>query len=132
MGSRSSYGVPALAALLGAAWLGLCSTVVGSSAEWPMFRGGPALTGVTTAKLPDKLVQLWAFKTGGLVKSSAAIVQNQVFIGSADGNVYSLGLADGKKRWAFKTGGEVESSPLVLDGKVFVGSSDAFLYALEA
>src|SRR5262249_20778062 len=100
-------------------------------ADWPMFRGGPALTGVAGGQLPKKLDLLWTFKTGGPVKSSAAIVQGMVFVGSTDGNIYALSLDGGKRGWAFKTGGEVESSPLVLEGKVFVGSSDAFLYALE-
>ena len=100
--------------------------------DWPMFRGGPALAGVAGGGLPERLDLLWTFKTAGPVKSSAAIVQDRVFIGSDDGNLYALALADGKKVWDFKTGGAVESSPLVLEGKVFVGSSDAFLYALEA
>jgi outer membrane protein assembly factor BamB len=100
--------------------------------DWPMFRGGPALAGIAGDTLPDRLDLLWTFKTAGPVKSSAAIVQDRVFIGSDDGNVYALTLADGKKVWEFKTGGGIESSPLALEGKVYVGSSDAFLYALEA
>jgi len=100
--------------------------------DWPMFRGGPALAGVAGGKLPDRLELVWTFKTAASVKSSAAIVQDRVFIGSDDGNVYALALADGKKVWAFKTGGGVESSPLVMEGKVFVGSGDGFVYALEA
>src|SRR6185503_11726471 len=101
-------------------------------ASWPMFRGNPALTGVASGNLPDKLSLLWSFKTGGPVKSSAAIVGGRVFIGSGDGHVYALEFATGKKAWAAKTGGPVESSPLVLDGKVFFGSTDAFLYAVDA
>ena len=65
-------------------------------ANWPMFRGNPALTGVASGALPDKLSLLWSFKTGGPVKSSAAIVDGRVFIGSGDGNVYALDWATGK------------------------------------
>ncbi len=67
-----------------------------------MFRGGPALLGVASGNLPGKLNLLWTFKTGGPVKSSAAIEQGRVFIGSHDGNVYALDFAGGKKlfmRW---------------------------------
>ena len=117
-------------------WVGLlwpwCAGAAAPGGDWPMFRGGPALTGVAAGQLPDRLVLLWTFKTAGPVKSSPAIAQDRVFIGSDDGHLYALTLAEGNKVWAFKTGGGVESSPLVLDGKVFVGSSDAFLYALEA
>src|SRR6267142_88014 len=106
---------------------------VGAEGEgWPMFRGGPALLGVAPGSLPAKLKVLWSFKTSGPIKSSAAIDNDRVFIGSNDGEVYALNLAAGKKLWSVKTGGPVESSPLVLGDKVFVGSSDAFLYALDA
>src|SRR2546428_2441979 len=103
-----------------------------SGAHWPMFRGNPALTGVASGTLPDKLSLLWSFKTGGPVKSSAAIVGGRFFIGSGDSHGYALELASGKKTWAAKTGGPVDSSPLVLEGKVFFGSTDASLYAVEA
>src|SRR6266516_961140 len=102
------------------------------ASPWPMFRGNPALTGVASSLLPDKLSLLWSFKTGGPVKSSAAIVGGRVFIGSGDSHVYALELASGKKSWAAPTKGPVDSSPLVLDGKVFFGSTDASLYAVEA
>ncbi len=104
-----------------------------SAESWPMFRGGPALLGVSASPdLPAHPKLLWTFKTAGPVKSSAAIADGRVVIGSNDGNIYALDLANGKKIWAFKTGGAVESSPLVLDGRVFVGSADDSLYALDA
>ena len=76
-----------------------CASAAAPGADWPMFHGGPALTGVAATKLPERLGLLWTFKTGGPVKSSPAIVQDRVFIGSDDGNVYALALADGKKVW---------------------------------
>src|SRR5690242_5333512 len=100
--------------------------------NWPMFRGNPALTGVAAGALPDKLSLLWSFSTGGPVRSSAAIVDGRVFIGSGDSNVFALELTGGKKIWAAKTGGPVDSSPLVLDGRVFYGSTDNSLYAVDA
>src|SRR4051812_44531768 len=88
------------------------------AADWPMFRGGPALVGVAEGALAAKLSMLWSFSTGRPVKSSPAIQGKRVFFGSADANVYALDLADGKKAWSFSAGQPVESSPLVLDGKV--------------
>src|SRR2546426_826233 len=55
-----------------------------SGANWPMFRGNPALTGIASGPWPDKLSLLWSFKTGGPVKSSAAVVDGHVFIGSGE------------------------------------------------
>ncbi|MDK1031481.1 MAG: PQQ-binding-like beta-propeller repeat protein [Planctomycetia bacterium] len=100
--------------------------------EWPMFRGGQALLGVSRSKVPDSPVLLWQFETGGAVESSAAIVRGRVFVGSDDGKVYALDLAEGKKLWEYQTGGSVKSSPLVIGGAVFVGSSDEHLYAIDA
>lgn len=97
-----------------------------------MFHANPALTGVVEGNLPDKPKLLWTFKATGPVKSSPAIVQGRVYVGSDDGTIYSLSLTNGTKAWAYKTGGPVESSPLVLEGKVFAGSGDGFLYALDA
>src|SRR5437899_10996271 len=88
----------------------------GSVSEWPMFRGGPALLGVADGNLPAKMNLLWSFKTAGAVRSSAAIANGRVFIGSNDGKVYALNFADGKKAWEFKTGAPVESSPLFREG----------------
>src|SRR5205823_10140685 len=100
-------------------------------ANWPMFRGNPALTGIASGALADKLSLLWSFKTGGPVKSSAAIVDGRVFVGSGDNSVYALDLVSGKRIWSAKTAGPVDSSPLVLDGKVLFGSTDASLYAVD-
>ena len=111
------------------AWLGLSlgwlSCPAAWSADWPMFRGQPALTGIAPGHLPEKPALLWTFKTAGPVKSSPAIVGDCVFIGSDDHNLYALDFTTGKKLWAFTNSDAIESSPLVLDGKVFVGSSDA-------
>ena len=129
----SGIRAPAVRARCGISGLALwLLAATGWAGDWPMFRGGPALTGVAEGNLPQKLTLLWSFKTAGPVKSSAAIVQDRVFVGLGDAKVYAIDLRSGKKLWAFTTGGAVESSPLVLEGKVVVGSSDGFLYALDA
>src|SRR5882724_9258268 len=104
---------------------------VPTASSWPMFRGGPALLGVAAVKLPKDIALLWSFKTQGPVKSSPAIVDGRVFIGSDDGHLYAMDLKTGVKLWDFKTDAAVESSPLVLNGTVFFGSTDASLYAVE-
>jgi len=101
-------------------------------ASWPMFHGGQGLLGRAVGDLPDSLQSLWRFKTGDQVKSSPAIAQGRVFVGSSDENVYALDLSTGQKVWSYKTGGSVEAAPCILESRVFVGSSDNFLYALDA
>jgi eukaryotic-like serine/threonine-protein kinase len=119
---------------------------VATAESWPMFRGNPGLTGISPAKLPNTLSLLWSYKTGGPVKSSAAIVGGKVFVGSDDKKLHCIDLKSGQGIWTVATEGEIESSPLVLDGMVFktsaegrysgamvyVGSADGGLYAVDA
>jgi outer membrane protein assembly factor BamB len=114
--------------------------------SWPMFRGGPGLTGISPANLPNTLSLLWTYKTGGPVKSSPAISGGKVFIGSDDKALHCIDLKSGTQVWKVVTEGEIESSPLVLDGMVYapaadgqkygavvyVGSADGALYAVNA
>lgn len=100
--------------------------------DWPIFRGGAALTGVAAGELPDAIKLYWRAATGAAVKSSAAIVAGKVFVGSDDGHVYCLDLLSGRKLWSFKTGEEVEASPTVVDGVVYAGSADGSLYAIDS
>jgi len=100
--------------------------------DWPMFRGGPNLSGRAPGDLPDELKVLWKFKTGGGIKSSPAVVDGLVFIGSSDKKIYAIDLQNGRQVWAYETTDAVEAAPCVIEGMVFVGSSDGFLYALDA
>jgi len=106
--------------------------VVKSDADWPMFRGDSALTGIAHGELATPLKLLWSFKTGGPVNSSAVVAEGKVFVGSGDNQVYALDLKSGAQIWAFKTGGPVEAPPLALNGRIVVGSDDGNLYALDA
>lgn len=113
-----------------AAWLVMAGGV--TAADWPMFRGGPALLGVAVGSLPDKLQLLWRFKTKEAIRSSAAISGGRVYVGSDDGGLYALDARTGKQVWVFRTEDTVESSPLLLDDAVYTGASDGFVYKLNA
>ena len=54
-------------------------------ADWTSFRGNPQLTGVANSQLPEKLELLWTFKAGDMIESTAAIVENVVYLGALDG-----------------------------------------------
>jgi eukaryotic-like serine/threonine-protein kinase len=103
-----------------------------NAGDWPMFRGGQGLVGRVQGSLPDKLKLLWRFKTAGAVKSSPAIVDGKIFVGSSDANLYALNIQDGKKIWSYKTGSGIEAAPCVIQGVVYIGSLDGFLYAIDS
>ena len=76
------------------------------------------------------------FSTGGAVRSTAALANDRIVIGSFDSTVYVL---DGTCNlvWSYRTGGRVWSSPVLVDingdtvRDVIVGSGDGYVYALN-
>ena len=82
---------------------------------------------------------LWTATTNGAVRSSPAVANGVVYVGSDDGNVYAYDArgqvncsAQSKTctpLWSASTGGAVKSSPAVANGFLYVGSDDGKLYA---
>ena len=66
------------------------------------------------------------------IRSSPASDGVLVVFGCDDGEVFAVGVDDGKLRWTAKTGGSILASPSVTLGKVFVGSLDDTFYAFDA
>jgi len=79
----------------------------------------------------DDRTRLWTFVAGGTLRSSPALSDNVLYIGSEDGRLYAVDATDGKKLWHFATGGMITSSPALVDGVIYVGSHDGKLYAIE-
>ncbi len=97
------------------------------------FRGGLHRTGVYDTKgLPELGGLKWKFQTGGPVKSSPAVVDGVVYVGSDDGHLHALDGETGGEVWKFKAGGPVHSSGTVANGRVYFGSNRGLLYALDA
>ncbi|MCP3914664.1 MAG: PQQ-binding-like beta-propeller repeat protein [bacterium] len=103
-----------------------------ATADWPLYRGDTALTGIAQGTLTDELEVHWTFEAGGAIASSPVVSNGRVYVGSDDQNVYCLDFETGEKVWAFPTEDIVEAPPMVLGDKVYVGSSDYFFYALDA
>jgi outer membrane protein assembly factor BamB len=98
-----------------------------------MFRGSSSLWGGTETQLPKSLKLRWSYQARDSIESSAAIVDDTVYVGSMDGFLYAIDLTTGRVRWQYKTAGPVEeSSPCVHDGVVYVGDLGATLHAVDA
>jgi outer membrane protein assembly factor BamB len=67
-----------------------------------------------------------------LYLSSPTVLQDTVYVGSGDGNIYAINAASGALRWKFHTGNVVHASPALANDTVYVGSWDSFFYALNA
>src|SRR5439155_26903900 len=81
---------------------------------------------------PSKIVQKWAFPTGGSVVSSPRIVNGVLYVGSHDHKVRAIDASNGQEKWAFTTGDVVWSSPIIANGVLYVGSWDHNVYAIDA
>ncbi len=128
---HTSYVIRILALLV-------CCLAIAASADyqrdaWPMFRGSPGLTGITSAQLPQILKLRWTFQAKDSIESSAAIEGDTVYVGSMDSSLYAIDLATGKLRWRYATNGPIqESSPCVHNGVVYVGDLNGTLHAVNA
>ena len=105
---------------------------VAPAEAWPSFRGDPGQTGATLATLPPAPVLRWSVSLGKSLESSPAIVGGRVFVGTKDGRVVAVSLADGSIAWESKVGASVEAPVTVSDGVVFVGTVDGTVHALSA
>jgi outer membrane protein assembly factor BamB len=68
----------------------------------------------------------------GASETSPLIVGKRIFVGDAEGNVYSVRDVDGKTVWHFQAGGAVKGAIAYDRGRVFFGAYDGRLYALDA
>ena len=55
-----------------------------------------------------------------------------MYVGSYDGTLYAISLADGKELWKFTLGGDVVASPAVVGDRLLISSRDNILYCLRA
>ena len=115
----------------------LAQTGTNSSAaadKWSQFRGTPALSGVSTAAIPDTLELLWTFDAGESIDSSASIVDSTVYVGTYLGELIAVDLDTGEPQWRYQASTDVgigESSPAVGHGLVFVGDLSGMLHAVH-
>lgn len=77
---------------------------------------------------------LWRFKTGA-IESSPLLVNNVLYFGSWNHNVYALDVRDvrhPRRLWTFRADDEVNSSPAYGGGLVYFGTQSGSMYAVNA
>ena len=62
----------------------------------------------------------------------AAVKDQQVFVGDADGQFWCLEAKTGRPLWRYRTGGEINAGANFIDDAVLVGSQDGTLYRFQA
>lgn len=75
--------------------------------------------------------EVWKTKLGNYgVAMSPTIVNERIYIGARDGNLYCLDMR-GNEIWRFQTGGVVESKAVIRNGRIYFGSEDGNMYCLD-
>ncbi len=75
---------------------------------------------------------LWTFACEDEIRGTPLVMQDVVYVGSYDNNLYALNAEDGKFRWKYATDGGLPGRPATLHDLVFIGSEDSRLHAVSA
>jgi len=79
-------------------------------------------------------VEKWEYNVGSAIVGGVTVANNTLFVGSSNGQLHVLNLANDTagERFTFKTENKIWSTPVVQNGIVYFGSLDHNLYALDA
>ena len=102
-----------------------------SFGNWTSFRGDPQLTGVSDTQLPNKLELLWAFQAGDMIESTAAVVDDTVYVGALNGILYAIDVNTGKSTWQYEATDSIKSSPSIQDDVIYFGDSSGIFHAVD-
>jgi outer membrane protein assembly factor BamB len=97
-----------------------------ATAPFAAARAGPSAPATTNEVQP-----VWEFACEGEIRSSPAVVDGVVYVGSWDRNLYAIDAKNGGFIWKYATEDVISSSPCVWNELAFVGSDDRLLYALN-
>ena len=119
----------------------LCVSTVAVGGDWTMFRADPALQGVATdAQIPDQPRLLWEIETVDGVASTPVIMGGNVYVGTVQGDLLCLNLADGKQIWKYQSLPNAKPNELapafmapiaVTDALVFAGDQEGGFHAIN-
>ncbi len=69
----------------------------------------------------------WKFPTGGKILSSPIIVDNVVYFGCSDGNLYAVNKDTGNEIWRYTLGADICCQPAILDHKLFICGEEIYV-----
>ena len=120
-------------ACLGIAGLSACGEASPPPDTEPvMFRGDAQHSGVFRTRGLEELGGIrWRYATDGPVRSSPAVAEGTVYVGSTDGRLYAIDAATGREVWRVDVGSPVSSSPAVAGGLVLFVSADGVCHAVD-
>ena len=118
---------PTIAA--GASQAGISPAVPPSA---PVAAAFPAPVRAAPVAALGSIAPIWAFQAEDAVRSTPIVIDDTVYVGSYDNNLWALDVKDGSLRWKFATEGGIGASPAYNNGMIYIGSSDQRMYAIDA
>lgn len=113
--------------------IGIVDTDGPKGSAWPMFHGGPRLSGLSRYDTEYETTPhiKWTFQAGDMIGSNPVIDKNSVvYFTCSDKNLYAVN-PDGTLKWKFDPGSTIYGSPAIAkDGIIYVGCYDG-LYAIR-
>lgn len=79
----------------------------------------------------QRITPLWKFRCEDEIRSTAAISDNVIYVGTYDNNLYALNAEEGEFIWKYPSSDGIASSPHIYQESIFVGSADGHLYSLR-
>ncbi len=92
---------------------------------------GNALDGLVSYDIQTKN-EVWRLDIPQGIESSGTQIRDRLFVGSNNGRMYSINLANGTIVWSFDTKSEVVAEPLLNEGVVYFLSGSQSVFALDA
>ncbi len=75
---------------------------------------------------------IWKRSLPGRAESSPLVIDNTVYFGCEDGNLYALNTFNGKVRWSTQLAGAIKSAPAYYGGTLYVGDYGGDMNAVDA
>lgn len=101
---------------------------------WSCFKGNNARTNSRTDATFDPkgktLKEVWKAHIGEVWASPVMAGQN-LFVGSGDGNFYSIDSKTGKIVWQLQLGARIESTACIVEGNAYLGNDLGNFYAIN-
>ncbi len=106
-------------------------SAIGTSPDWPTYRGNARRGGALSTPVPAELATVWRASVGG--KLSAPVVGGGTVVVAQKGRhaVHALDVATGRSRWTYVAGGRIDSPPTLDSGRVLFGSADGRVTCLD-
>jgi outer membrane protein assembly factor BamB len=98
---------------------------------WEMLGKNSRRVSYAPSRGPTQPSLFWNKMFEGFIKSSTAISNQIVVLGSENGILYAMDIRTGETLWNFDAGAPIQSSPAVVDGIVFFGTDSGKIYALD-